>query len=524
MTTEVGIGEGEQVAAARGWAERLDRALERRAIVVVGLALLAYGLLAAWHSASKRIWYDEWFTYEIARLPDLGQFIRALGEGSEQTPPLDYLLSRASLALLGDGAWGLRAPSVAGVGVMLACLYAVVARRLGPLYAWGAVLVALTGPAWFFATEARSYALVLGFSAAALLCWQRAEPGGSRRPALAGLTFGIAGAVSSHYFATICLIPLGLGQLVRSWRLRRVDAPAWAALVLGGAVVLLYVPLVLQKRGFIGTFWARPAWAMLPGMYEYFIGLLAVPLAWLLVGWGAGLGRVRPPAEDSPSARASGFLVEERAAALGFVLLPVFGLLLAKAFLGLVDGRYLITTVFGFAMLLPACIARATRGAAAGGLALAVVLGCWFGLDEGGKLLKAWKYPPPAPGPAAAAFFDGAGRSEPILIADEKVYFDAFHEWPADLAARLIYVTERPPNMLDPVRLIQPFLSGVRVESIGDRETAHQPVLVYTTLRDEVPSQASLPALIASGAEIRLIASHGDQRLYRATWSPRDPR
>jgi hypothetical protein len=175
-------------------------------------------------------------------------------------------------------------------------------------------------------------------------------------------------------------------------------------------------------------------------------------------------------------------------------------------------------------MLLPACIARATRGAAAGGLALAVVLGCWFGLDEGGKLLKAWKYPPPAPGPAAAAFFDGAGRSEPILIADEKVYFDAFHEWPADLAARLIYVTERPPNMLDPVRLIQPFLSGVRVESIGDRETAHQPVLVYTTLRDEVPSQASLPALIASGAEIRLIASHGDQRLYRATWSPRDPR
>jgi hypothetical protein len=87
----------------------------------------------------------------------------------------------------------------------------------------------------------------------------------------------------------------------------------------------------------------------------------------------------------------------------------------------------------------------------------------------------------------------------------------------------MIFITERPPNVLDPVRLIQPFLSGVRVESIRDPVAAHQPVLIFTTRRDGETSQAFLSALIASGSEIRLIASRGDHQLHRATWHSRCP-
>ena len=94
-----------------------------------------------------------------------------------------------------------------------------------------------------------------------------------------------------------------------------------------------------------------------------------------------------------------------------------------------------------------------------------VALGCWFGLDEGGKLLQWRKDPARLSGPAAGTLFVEIGHGdEPILVTDMGVYFDAFHRWPHELTARLVNIDERPPSELVPLRLLQPLVPGVRVE------------------------------------------------------------
>jgi hypothetical protein len=513
------VAKDDPAGARGGWADRLALALHHRPFVVIGLVLLVYSAGVAVQCALRPISFDEWFTYEEARFPTLGRLMQALGEGPEQAPPLHFLLTRLSLGVLGDGAWGLRFPAIFGIGLALACLYLIVARRFGPPYGLGAVAVALNGPAWFYATDSRPYALMLAFCALAVFCWQRTEPGTRRGPALVGLTLSAAAAVSSHYYATIALIPLGIGQLVRSWRRRRVDAPVWAALALGGAVVFLYLPLILPKRRFVGSFMLRPAWSMLPDLYEFFAIGFAIPLALLFVGWCAGSGAPRRRAEDpTESAEATmGFLPEERAVALGYVLLPVIALVLAKTVIGVLVDRYLITTVLGFAILVPEGVARLARGRAGAGLALVIVLGCWFGLAQGGKLLQWWKYPAQAPRSADGALFaEMTQGDEPVLITNMGVYFDAFHLWPRELVARLVNFDDRPATSFVELRLLQPLLPGVRVEGIRTFSEARKPVLVLAT--EGEPSRGPMDALVGSGAEVRLIASRGAHRLYRATW------
>jgi hypothetical protein len=111
IAAEKGIAADEPVAMAGGWAERLARALRSRERVVIGVVVAGYIGVAAVHSALVPITFDEWFTYEVARLPSLGRTIGALGEGPEQSPPLHFLLARASMALAGADARGLRAPA-----------------------------------------------------------------------------------------------------------------------------------------------------------------------------------------------------------------------------------------------------------------------------------------------------------------------------------------------------------------------------------------------------------------------------
>ena len=220
MTADPHVVEDEAVTVAEGRAQPIPGIFRHGTFLIIGLMLLGYVGVAALHAAFRPISYDEWFTYEEVRLPRLGQVIQGAGQGPEQAPPLHFLLTRVSLELIGDGVWGLRGPSIAGGGLLLACLYGLVARRFGSLYGLGAVAVALNGPAWFYATDSRPYALMLGFCALAIVCWRQSEPGAGRGFALVGLMLSVAAAVSSHYYATVGLIPLGLGQLVRSWRRR----------------------------------------------------------------------------------------------------------------------------------------------------------------------------------------------------------------------------------------------------------------------------------------------------------------
>ena len=140
-----------------------------------------YGIATFVVAARRPLWNDELYTYHFARVPDLADLWRALQTGADQSPPLAYLLTRASLDLFGTSAVAIRLPEVVGFFVFSVCMYVFVARRTNELYGVIAMLLPSLTAAYYYASEARAYALVLAFGALALVCWQLATEGVRRR-------------------------------------------------------------------------------------------------------------------------------------------------------------------------------------------------------------------------------------------------------------------------------------------------------------------------------------------------------
>src|SRR5262249_42096598 len=163
----------------------------------------------------------ELFTLNIARLPTTSAVWSALLTGAEQLPPFFYVLTRGALSLFGEGNVALRLPSILGVWVMSLCLFRFVSKRSTSLYGLAAVLSVLTTGAYYYAFEARPYALVLGFSGLALICWQSLAEGKKRALSLVGFAFSLAAAVACHYYAVLVLIPFVCGEVARTWARRR---------------------------------------------------------------------------------------------------------------------------------------------------------------------------------------------------------------------------------------------------------------------------------------------------------------
>ncbi len=183
-----------------------------------------------------------------------------LATGVEQTPLSFYVGTRASLEVLGDGGIAMRLPELLGFLLMSVCVFSFVERRTSPLYGLLAAVFPVATIAYGYAYEARAYGLVLGFSAAALLCWQVAAEGRHRRLAAAGTAVALAAAVGSHYYAVLILIPLLAGEAARATARRQVD---WLVLAsFCGALVPLaaFAPLIAEAEDYSTTFWAQPTW------------------------------------------------------------------------------------------------------------------------------------------------------------------------------------------------------------------------------------------------------------------------
>src|SRR5204863_4848835 len=140
--------------------------------------------------------------------------------------------------------------------LMTICVFAFVARRASPLYGLVAALFPIATSAYGYAYEARAYGLVLGFTASALLCWQVAAEGGHRRLlAAVGTGASLIGAVATHYYAVLVVIPLAAGELVR-WRQRdRVDWLTAGAIGLAFAPLVAFGPLIRDASNYSTTFW-----------------------------------------------------------------------------------------------------------------------------------------------------------------------------------------------------------------------------------------------------------------------------
>ena len=235
----------------------------------------------------------------------------------------------------------------------------------------------LTTGAIYYATEARGYGLVLGFSALALLSWQYAAEGRNRRLALAGLALGLTGAVSSHYYAVLVLAPLGVGELVRTVWSRRLDLPVWAALTTPVLPLLLFLPVIRSAQAYSPTFWGAPQWRQTLDYYPFlfrpslnlFVALAALGFLYLHF--------VPVPAPD-PSPKRFRVPPHETAALLAFGVLPLLSVAAAKFVTNGYHERYVLASAIGFTGLIVGGCFFVFQGRRAAGTLLVVLFFAGF--------------------------------------------------------------------------------------------------------------------------------------------------
>lgn len=217
----------------------------------------------------RPLWLDEAATYWTARH---GVWAILQGIGADGTPPLYFLLAKASVRVFGGGELALRLPSIVAALALIPAIYVVTNAVAGMRAALiAAALAAISPLTHYYAVEARNYSLLMLETTGILYAFIRAteEP----RRLRWWMTLGCVQAAQllTHIYGVFLLpIPVLAAFLVgeRSSLSRRIVGAAGTVLV---AVAVcspwLHLALVNANSGvsdWIRDFWVSipPAWAI----------------------------------------------------------------------------------------------------------------------------------------------------------------------------------------------------------------------------------------------------------------------
>jgi uncharacterized membrane protein len=233
-----------RLPVARGWRARWRSVTPFQLV----LALTLVGAIARFATLNvSSIELDESATLILVHRGFSGMLSHLVS--SESTPPLYYVLVWAWTKLFGAGPVGFRSMSALIGTLTIPTMYLAgreISVRVG---LWAALLTTLSPSMYFFSQEARTYALLVLFSAAAFVFWQRAlrNPTGRR---LAWWAAFSSLAVLAHYFAAFLFISEALVLIARlGWR--RAWAPVGAVALVG----LALAPLAIAQRSDGKTNW-----------------------------------------------------------------------------------------------------------------------------------------------------------------------------------------------------------------------------------------------------------------------------
>lgn len=413
---------------------------EKRTLWMLAGFSLVYVLITCGIASKRMLWNDELFTLYISRLGDLSDILAALGTGADQNPPSFYWLTHGVMKGLGETQLTVRLLEVVGVLLMSLCLFRFVSKRLPALYGFAAMIFPLITIAYEYAYEARPYGLVLGFSGLALLCWQGATESPRRLWWLIGLAVSGAAATSSHYYAVFLIIPLGVGELVRSFMRRRVDFPIWASF--GGilAPLALFFPVILEARSYSSHFWAHPEWNLIPGFYyTLMIPAIGPILAAVIVSslWPTG----EPTRHKSSPLPALQFPGHEMAAAIGFVAIPVVAVVMGKLVIGAFTYRYALSAVIGLSILWVIAVQRYDGGRAIMGTCFAFFAFGWF-MMAGVTQFKHQTVTITSWSNDYEFLRSGVDSTLPIVAADLHSFMTLAHYAPPAISSRVVYLAD----------------------------------------------------------------------------------
>lgn len=407
---------------------KLDRALEfieRNALWVIACWTLFYAAIALFLAHEKPFWNDELFTFYISRLPAFADVWKALLTGAEQLPPFFFVITRAVTAVFGPGEISFRLPEIFGFWLMSIGLFCFLRIRLPVVYAVAGMTFPLITAAFGYAYEARPYGLVLGFSASALCCWQAAALARRRTLWLIGLALSIAAAISCHYYAVLGFTAIFVGECVRSLNKRRFDLGIWSAFAAGFIPLIFFLPLIKAARSYSSTFWSKPKWANVLGFYNALLTPAALALFILLIVLGM-YAIMRPGYSSAEAPLKRKIPLDEIAAILAFSLIPLIGIVLAKAVTGAFNFRYALPAVIGLSVLVGWTSSALARNRTGMGLLLLLTL-LVLSVANGGKSYLELRSTL-ADRAYAYNFVTREASTLPLVIADPHLFFELSYD------------------------------------------------------------------------------------------------
>ena len=401
--------------------------------------LLVAGTLVI--AARRPLWTDELYTYYIATLPSFSNIWSALLTGHEQLPLGFYAIERLSLAVFGVNSVALRLPALLGCLVMSLALFKFVSRRLSPAYGLLGSVFPMTTSAFSYAREARPYGLELGFAALALVFWQQATASNSRLPALIGLWLSLVAAISCHYYGILLILPLAFGELIRTIARRRIDFGIWSCFVGSTLPLLLMLPLILSAAKFSGNFWAQPHWTDIASFYQTLMATTALPLvAVVTLGVVAARFRRPVPATDLCTADAA-FPSHEQGAIIGFIALPLAGVLVAKLFTHAFTDRYVLVAVVGLSIVFAQAMHKILSGEFRVAAMMAPLFLAWFGFLQVNEARSAEHFRQSLE--ASTTLLQSADKEGlPIVAAELHTFIELSHYAPSDIGSHLVYLAD----------------------------------------------------------------------------------
>ena len=511
-----------------GWRSLAAWRVERIGAPLAVVASVIYWAVTLLLARRKLMWNDELYTYYIAILPSMRDVWGALLAKGDQTPPFFYIVTRLALRLFGISSISIRLPEMVAFWGMSACLFVTVRRRMTPLSALCAALVPCVTFAYRYAFEARSYGLVLGFAAAAYLSWQSLAFHKNRTLWLGCLVLSLAAAASSHYYAMFVLLPLAAGELVRSATRRRFDLAVWIAFALSVVPLAWQLPLIRAGTDYSGAFWSPPQWVKIPDFYVDLLTPALVPFVAILVICGivAVLTRDRLAARS----RAIALPLDEVAAAIGFIVIPVIAVIAAKLVTGAFVNRYALPAVIGFSVLAGFGSASALGRNALMRLLVVTSICGWFVLSQARELIQPTEATLPVSVESIARpatwleAVPAAYRDLPLVIADPQTFATLSHYGVREIRTRIVYLADPDRalarlgtnsverGMLD---LLKPWFH-FNVVPFEPFVATHAEFLVYGDFGRLAFINWIVPELHAQGMQTELLNSAGGYMLLRA--------
>jgi 4-amino-4-deoxy-L-arabinose transferase-like glycosyltransferase len=500
--------------------------VEKTAAPLAVIACVIYWAATLMFARRKLMWNDELYTYYIAMLPSMHDVWGALMAKGEQTPPFFYVVTRLALRLFGVNNISIRLPEMLAFWGMGACLFVSVRRRTTSLSGLCAALFPLVTVAYAYAFEARSYALVLGFSAAAFLSWQSLAFDKHRALWLLCLTISLAAAATSHYYGALILLPLAAGETVRSAMRRRIDPTVWLTFLLSIVPLLWHLPLIKAGKAYSKTFWSPPQWVKVPDFYVDLLTPALVPLVAILVVCGvaaAMLNRDRDELRPAPNP----LPLDDIAAAIGFVMIPFAAMIAAKLVTGAFVNRYALPAVIGFAILAGFGSASVLRRSALLRLFVVISLCGWFFLSQARELIQpTWVTRATSADAIArpAKWLDAVPpekRGLPLVIADPLSFMTLSHYSAPAIKARLVYAADADralsrlgTNSVERgmLELVKPWF-GLNVVPFESFVTANSEFFVYGDFVQLSFLNWIVPELHARGLQTELLNQAGNNML-----------